>query len=179
MKVNIRKDIEYVGKRKGIPIVRVELGSTNYYELDVNSIYRAIVVYHIPDITICGNVDLASDELTELLIVLTRAYKVNVEVMDFKDIQFHHKNLFYTIHFPTNTLGGPSDFYYPGLDELTSEDVLFFGIGTIQDVIQSNVILQAYEPKALVYYKPLHDYISDDAVKNYLLSLDYYAWVLQ
>ena len=197
MKVNeIFYSIEGEGIRAGKPCVFVRLYGCNlncsycdtryscegeeFTEMSVEEIVDVVEQYHCPNITVTGGEPLIHDDISKLLYVLSsEGFEVNVETNGSAYPLGYLEGVFYTVDYKTFSSGMSDKMCVDAFKGLSSNDVVKFVVGSIEDMEQAKKFVKDNEIVANIFVSPIFGKIELVEIANFLMINGLYDWRMQ
>ena len=193
MKVNeIFRSIEGEGIRAGVPAVFIRLFGCNlacsycdsvyackgdsYVHLSISEILDRVrkVSQGCKQVTVTGGEPLIHPGIEKLLGALLReGYEVNVETNGSKDIicyPEYEDKLFYTMDYKCSSSGMNKFMNIERLNTLTSNDVLKFVVGSVDDLNEALSVIEQLESEPQIFFSPIFGKIEAKDIVDYILQ---------
>lgn len=184
--------IDGEGKRAGLPTVFVRLFYCNlrcsycdslyaiddkqgtYTEMTMHEVIEKIESYKIKSITITGGEPLYCSEIDKLLSLLSdKGYDINVETNGSIDVSNHrYRNVWFTVDYKCPSSLMESKMLLDQYNDLHSEDVIKFVIGSQEDLETAYKLSCKFhnKTKAQIYWSPVFNTISYSDIVDYIIK---------
>lgn len=195
MKVNeIFYSIEGEGVRAGMPCTFIRLFGCNlncsycdtryacegvdYKEMTPAEIVANVADFGCPNVTLTGGEPLIHRDVDILLrMLMEQGYKVNVETNG--SVVPTIKGPLYTVDFKTYSSGMTDKMNTEAFKVLTSEDVVKFVVGSLEDLEQAQEFIEANGIRAQVFISPIFGKIELVDLAQFITSRGLHNWRMQ
>ena len=172
--VEIFKSIDGEGKRAGLPTTFIRLHGCNlscsycdskyacigdeYTEMTPEEIIESVLELGVNSITVTGGEPLIHNDVNILLEKLNHfGFDVNVETNGSQNISVHRfPSVWFTVDYkcPTSNMTDKMN-HYLFENELRSNDVVKFVVGSEEDMNAALQVIEKYRPNCSIYFSPV------------------------